>query len=135
MKKLGEQGFTLIEVLVVCTLLGVLATIAVPRFTKSVVMANTAKVQADLQILDAAIIMYEAENGEEPSAISDLKEYVTDLENLSPPKGKCKLRTGKVVEITDTAYTIAVAKDADGNAAGSQKRALCSGMTAGAFGK
>lgn len=135
MKKLNQRGFTLIEVLVVCTLLGVLATIAVPRFTKSVTLANTAKVQADLQVLDAAIIMYATEYGTEPSSLSDLKEYVTDIENLKPPKGKCKLKNGKVIELSDTAYTIADAKETEDAVAGTQKRAMCGGMTAGAFGK
>ena len=137
MKRMGEEGFTLIEVLVVCTLLGILATIAVPKFSGAVTAANTAKIQTDLQTLDAAIVMYETERGTEPAAINDLGDYVADVDKLKPPTGKCRLRDGSTVSITATAYQIqsVSAANALDNAAATEYRATCDGRTAGDFGR
>ena len=45
--KTREGGFTLIGMLVAVAIIGVLAMIAVPKFTNAITSANTAKVQAD----------------------------------------------------------------------------------------
>ena len=89
---LSQKGFTMIEVVVVCAMLGILAAIAVPKLTSSIDLANTAKVKTDLQTLDAAIVMYEAENGATPDTLDDLKDYVVDIDNLAPPKGTCYMK-------------------------------------------
>lgn len=135
MKGLGEQGFTLIEILVVCSMLGVLSAIALPKFTNAIALANTAKLQSDLQTLDAAIVMYETEKGTQPKSLADLSDYVTDIEHLKPPAGKCKLKGGEIVEIKDTAYTVKIVKNAGDGTEKSQMRAVCDERTAGAFGR
>ena len=137
MKRKDEAGFTLIEVLVVCTLLGVLATVAVPKFSGAVTAANTAKIQTDLQTLDAAIVMYETERGVPPANITDLSDYVADVHNLKPPTGKCRLRDGTTVGITATTYAIqsVAASRVTDNSAATEYRATCDGKTAGDFGR
>ena len=135
MRGLGEQGFTLLEILVVCTALGVLSAIALPKFTNAIALANTAKLQSDLQTLDAAIVMYETERGMQPKSLADLSDYVTDIENLKPPVGKCKLKGGEIVEIKDTSYEVKIVKDAGDGTERSQMRAVCGERTAGAFGR
>ena len=66
-KSLSDQrGFTLLEMLIVISIAGVLAAVAVPRFNNAIIMANTSRVQADLQVLNSAIVMYQAENGKYP---------------------------------------------------------------------
>lgn len=71
-KKLSSQkGFTLVELMVVIAILGILAAIAVPRFSDSTTLANTAKVAADLRTIDSAIGMFLAANpGATPTAPS-----------------------------------------------------------------
>ena len=132
MKRLGQQGFTMLEVLVTVTILGIIATIAVPRFANATIMANTAKVQNDLQTLDAAIALYEMENGTEPARLSDLAEYVTDIDNLRPPKGKCRLRDGTEIDVDDEAYSINSRSESGSTM---HMRAFCEGHTASEFGK
>lgn len=107
MKFGNQKGFTLLELLVVMSIVGVLAMVAVPRFTGAVALANTSKIQADLNVLNSAIVLYEAEHGSYPKNLTtDMKDYIQDAENLKPPKGKCLLRDGTTVEITETGYTL-----------------------------
>lgn len=100
----NQRGFTLLEMLIVISIAGVLAAVAVPRFTSAIALANTARVQSDLQVLNSAIVMYQAEQGKYPSKIEDLETYVLDIANVKPPKGKCQLRDGNTLDVTETAY-------------------------------
>ena len=100
----NQRGFTLLEMLIVISIVGVLAAVAVPRFTNAVALANTARIQSDLQVLNAAIMMYQTEKGTEPTKIEDLGLYVLDIDNVKPPKGECRLRDGKTLKVTATSY-------------------------------
>ena len=82
--KLSEDGFTLIEMMIVVAIIAILTAIALPKFNESLAMANTSRVQADLQSLDTAIAMYKVQNNRAPQDISDLDEYI-DVENIKAP--------------------------------------------------
>ena len=66
-KMSNRKGFTLIELLVVVAIIGVLAAIAVPKFTSASETARGAKMQADLRTIDSAIAMATAQ-GKQASA-------------------------------------------------------------------
>jgi type II secretion system protein G len=68
----SQAGFTLIEMMVVVAIIGMLAAMAMPRFSSGQQAARTARVQADLRTIEAAIIMYEVDQGEFPDEIADL---------------------------------------------------------------
>jgi len=104
---LNQQGFTLIELMVVISILGILSMVAVPKFSNSIALANTAKIQTDLQTIDTAIIMYQAQNGKYPqNIVTDLQPYLLDADKLAPPQGKCMVKGGTTLEITDTVYKL-----------------------------
>ena len=67
-----QQGFTLIELVIVIAVLGILAGIAIPRFLDSRASASGAKLLGDLRTIDSASIIYEARNGEKPTTIDQL---------------------------------------------------------------
>lgn len=104
-----QRGFTLIELLVVIAILGVLASIAVPKYVGSTAIANGGKVLADLQSIDSAIQQYAAANGVEPAAIDDpelLKDYFASGQFPEPPTAAGKSTKIKNTEITDREYAI-----------------------------
>ena len=102
-----QRGFSLLSTLLAVMILAVILSIAVPRFSSAIVTANTVKVQADLTALD--------------TAIADLKEYVTDLDNLKPPSGN--VRVGDKEEPLENAVYKIEQKD-------NVWRATCAGRTA-----
>ncbi len=109
----NQRGFTLLEMLIVISIVGVLAAVAVPRFTNAVALANTARIQSDLQVLNAAVVMYQTEKGTNPTKIEDLGDYVLDISNVKPPKGECRLKDGKSLTVTAASYGL-VSDEKDG---------------------
>lgn len=109
----SQRGFTLLEMLIVISIVGVLAVVAVPRFTNAIALANTARIQSDLQVLNAAIVMYQTEKGTDPAKIEDLGNYVLDIANVKPPKGECRLKDGSSLKVTATSYGL-VSDEKDG---------------------
>ena len=77
----SQKGFTLVELLVVVVIIGVLAAIAVPKFTGATDEAKIAKVKADLRTIASAVILYQAKNnGTIPDDVATLKAggYLTN---------------------------------------------------------
>ena len=111
-RSLDEEGFTLLEMLLVICIIGVLAAAAVPKFSQSMTLANTSKIQADLSTLNTAVGLYRAEKGVDPTELKQLKDYIVNLDALKPPSGSYFLRDGKTEEKAGTSY--ALTKGSDG---------------------
>ena len=101
---MNQRGFATLEVILMVVVIGILASIAVPRFTTITTSANTAKIQADLSTLDTAISISVME-GNTPSQLSDLEDYIKDAKNLNPPTGKCYI-DGEEKEVPKGGYKI-----------------------------
>lgn len=61
-KKSGENGFTLVEILIVIIIIGVLAQMILMAAGSITAKAEAAKLAADIKIIKAAAIMYKADN-------------------------------------------------------------------------
>lgn len=106
-----QKGFATLEVILMVMVIGILASIAVPRFTDITAKANTAKIQADLSTIDTAIAIYEMEYGTPPSG-TDVKDLVKAgylQVDPQPPSGKCYMNGASAstdISTLGSAYTI-----------------------------
>ena len=108
-KRLNQKGFTLVELMVVIAILGILAAIAIPKFGDATATANTAKIQADLRTIDAAIVMYQAQQGKDPDTdkgVKPLKDAGLLVDEPKPPSGNCFIDKSTSEAVPDTAYTL-----------------------------
>jgi len=71
-----KAGFTLIEVLVVVVILGILATIIVPRIMGRPEEARRVKAQVDIKSIETALSMYKIDSGSYPSTEQGLAALV-----------------------------------------------------------
>lgn len=69
---MAKKGFTLIEVLIVVTLIGILVAILVPQYKYSVLRAKEAVLKENLFQLRDAINKYYFDKKKYPEALSDL---------------------------------------------------------------
>ena len=68
MRNLRQQGFTLVELLIVVIILSILAAIVVPQFARSTSDAKLGALDANLATLRAAVEVYKQQHGAYPSA-------------------------------------------------------------------
>lgn len=68
----SEQGFTLIELIVVMLIIAILTAVAVPRFAAMVKSAREAALKQDLQVMRQAISAYTMDKGKAPQSLRQL---------------------------------------------------------------
>jgi prepilin-type N-terminal cleavage/methylation domain-containing protein len=75
----GRRGFTLVEIMIVVAIITLLAAIAVPAWIRSRKRAQAARIHAELDVIEGAMVQYALENGK-PKGFSpvfdDLAKYV-----------------------------------------------------------
>ena len=73
----NQDGFTLIEIMVVIMIIGLLALMVVPRLRGVADRAKTTKAQADIQELKQALDRYYLDNGSYPTTDQGLNALIT----------------------------------------------------------
>jgi general secretion pathway protein G len=68
----GSDGFTLIELMIVVSIIGILATLAVPSYQASVVKAKEAALRQDLSTLRDVLDQHKADQGKYPLSLAAL---------------------------------------------------------------
>lgn len=68
----GVDGFTMIELMIVVSIVGILATLAVPSYHASVVKAKEAALRQDLSTLRDVLDQHKADRGKYPPSLSAL---------------------------------------------------------------
>jgi general secretion pathway protein G len=77
----NAKGFTLIEMLTVIAIIGILASIAVPSFQRSIVRAREASLRNTLFVMRDVIDQYYADHGHYPPSLEAVtqKKYIRTI--------------------------------------------------------
>ena len=89
-RRLLEAGFTLLELIVVITIIGILGTLVVVRVASMPERARQTKIKTDLQSIIHAAELYQASCGSVPQTLEELKS------------GKCSDGTDSGISLGDT---------------------------------
>jgi general secretion pathway protein G len=84
----GQQGFTLVELLLVLVILGILAAIVLPKFTNRTKQAQIAATQTQIAAFKTVLDAYEVDNGYYPkgkNGLMDLIQQPRDAQNWRGP--------------------------------------------------
>ncbi len=92
---MGQGGFTLIELMVVVIILGILASLVVPKIMEEPGKAKQAKARIQIASLETALKLYKLDNGRYPTTEQGLEALVQMPETGMIPK---KWRDGGYLE-------------------------------------
>lgn len=82
----GQQGFTLIEIMVVVVILGILAALVVPQIMSRPDQAKVTVARGDIKAVAAALDMYKLDNHHYPSTQQGLEALVRKPSGNPPAK-------------------------------------------------
>lgn len=109
-KKLNnEKGMTLIELLAVIVIIAIIAAIAIPAIGNIIENSRFGAAKSDFQNAFAATNLYVADEGELPTTIGNLDEYLDDpgtLVTLTFVADSDPIEMGGTFVVSDVTYTL-----------------------------
>jgi len=75
-RRMNQQGFTLIELMVVIVILGILAGLIIPKIMGRPDEARTAKAKMQIESMETALKLYKLDNGNYPTTEQGLQALV-----------------------------------------------------------
>lgn len=106
MRRIRKQdaGFTLKELMIVMLIIGILATLAVPRFESAVKSAREAVLKEDLHVMRTAIDSYTMDKQKAPQSLDDLVQngYLRSI----PEDPMTHAKDSWVTDTSDAMYSL-----------------------------
>ena len=90
-----QAGFTLIELMIVIVIIGILATLLIPRIMERPEEARRIKAKADIKTIESALKLYKIDSGTYPTTEQGLEALVKKPETSPLPR---KWREGGYLE-------------------------------------
>jgi general secretion pathway protein G len=87
----AQQGFTLLEIMVVVVIIGLLAAIVVPRLMGNVDTAQINRARQDIRGIETALNLYRLDNFKYPSTTDGLEALVRNPGEATAPNWKQQL--------------------------------------------
>jgi general secretion pathway protein G len=84
-RRSSRSGFTLVELLLVLTILGILAAIVVPKFTGRTQQARITAARTQISTFSTACEAFEVDTGSYPKSLQDLVQQPRDVQNWKGP--------------------------------------------------
>jgi general secretion pathway protein G len=83
--RVTEQGFTLLEIMVVVVIIGLLVAAVAPQFIQNIDTAEITRARQDLRSIETSLSLYRLDNFRYPSTSEGLQALVTNPgENVAP---------------------------------------------------
>lgn len=91
----SKRGFTLIELMIVVVIVGILATLLIPRIMDRPEEARRIKAKADIKSIESALKLYKLDNGSYPATEQGLQALISKPDTSPVPQ---KWREGGYLE-------------------------------------
>ena len=83
--KIKQQGFTLLEIMLVVSIIVIILGVAISKLGNTTAIAKSMRVQADVQAIKTQLQLYESMNGFFPTSEQGLQALVTQPQNDPKP--------------------------------------------------
>jgi general secretion pathway protein G len=90
--RVSEQGFTLLEIMIVVVIIGLLAAMVAPSLMSNVDKAQTSRTRQDIRQIETVLNLYRLDNFRYPSGAEGLQALVTNPGETAAPNWKQQLK-------------------------------------------